>query len=455
LLVQLALHFGTGTDFTRPHVCCCLGGMGFGLSGGMSVDGRLVLLPPLPARRYVDGRVGMTRKFLAGVEEYLRHWRGPVRVVMEPSGQGGTQLDEVAITPAALPFELRLVPFGEDLTPHLRGASVVVAFTSHRQNRLTSLCKRLGVPSVYVTEYTLRTRWQIARAETPNPLRLARRCAWEAAQEHRQRQAIAGASGLQCNGTPTYTAYRALNPRPLLYFDTRTREDMLIPQHALHRRLMRMRSGRPLRLAFSGRLEAMKGAQYLPAVAAALRRQGIDFELSIAGGGRLESHVRREIRRQGLQRHVRLLGVLDFAQELLPWMQREVDLFVCPHVQGDPSCTYLETLACGVPVVGFANEALAGLATIEDVAWTARMADVNRVADLLGRLDHHRDAIEAASLRARRLAGEHTFEATFARRVDHLRQCIDASGHGHGPRPHVGPTVAGPGAAARIPLPRT
>lgn len=392
----------------------------------MRADGRLTLLPGLRAEPHPEGRVGLTRKFLAGVEEYLRHWNGPVRVLMEPSETAGHSLDRVSVRPSRLPFDLRLVSFLDDaLLPLLRDADVVVPFTTHRQNHISFLCRRMGVPSVYVTEYTLRTRFQIARAETPRRTRLWRRCAWEMTQEHQQRRAIRRASGLQCNGTPTFRAYASLNRRPMLYFDTRTRGDMIVPPHVLHHRLAHLHSDRPLRLAFSGRLDPMKGVQHLPHIAHALRQRGTPFQLSIAGGGHLEPALRDEIERLGLQDHVRMLGVLDFHEELLPWMQREVDLFVCPHVQGDPSCTYLETLACGVPIVGFANEALNGLARMHRVAWTSPLGDVERLAQTIHRLSRHPHAIEAAARTARQVALDHTFEATFARRIDHLRRCME------------------------------
>lgn len=31
------------------------------------------------------------------------------------------------------------------------------------------------------------------------------------------------------------------------------------------------------------------------------------------------------------------------------------------HRQGDPSCTYLETYACGMPIVGYNNQAHQGI----------------------------------------------------------------------------------------------
>ncbi len=116
---------------------------------------------------------------------------------------------------------------------------------------------------------------------------------------------------------------------------------MIISRAKLSQRLESFAAGRPIRLAFSGRLIAMKGADHLPRIAAELRRLGVPFEMTICGDGDLRPKIATEVARAGLDACVKLPGVLDFAQQLTPLLQDEIDLFVCPHRQGDPSCTYL------------------------------------------------------------------------------------------------------------------
>jgi glycosyltransferase involved in cell wall biosynthesis len=120
-------------------------------------------------------------------------------------------------------------------------------------------------------------------------------------------------------------------------------------------------------------------------------------------------------------------GVLDFRTELAPLVRDEVDLFVCPHVQGDPSCTYLETFACGVPMVGYDNEAFGGLMTYVDAGWRVPLGDPEAMASAILALDRDRAAIVAKARAARDFAREHTFEATCRRRMEHLRSCMTVS----------------------------
>jgi glycosyltransferase involved in cell wall biosynthesis len=276
---------------------------------------------------------------------------------------------------------------------------------------------------VYGTEYSLKTRRQIINAETGNPLLRARRHLWEWNQERRQRKAIRAATGVQCNGTPTFEAYRALNRNPLLFFDTRTTRDMVIRENDLRQRLAGLGSSRPLRLAFSGRLNRMKGAHYLPRIAERLRSLSVDFTMVICGDGDQVEFLRSELQRRQLADRVDLKGVLDFKTELVPLMQREADLFICPHVQGDPSCTYLETMASAVPIVGFGNEAWQGIVDREEVGEVVRVGDAEGLAQAVARLAAKPERIESLSWNARRMAEAHTFESTFKTRIEHLRAC--------------------------------
>jgi glycosyltransferase involved in cell wall biosynthesis len=377
-----------------------------------------------------SGSFVLTRKFLEGVMEHARHWPGSISVWIERAARPDSNLDHVEVHPTDVPFDLGWIEptdGAQRFARAIESADLVLAALVDKHVVLAELCRAAHTPLVYISEYSVKTREQIVRAETRNPLLRWRRIGYARRMEKRYRQAVAMAAGVQCNGLPTYNAYRSLSERAFLYFDTRVRADQLVDHESLERRLSDMQRNKTIRLAFSGRLIAMKGADHLPLVARELARLNVPFTLDICGGGNLVTRVREDIAQFGLANCVRMRGVLDFERELLPLVSREVDLFVCCHRQGDPSCTYLETYSCGVPIVGYDNEAFAGLASVSNVggpAWVTPLDDPITLARRIADLTQRRDEIAAASHNAVNFAIQHTFEHTMRNRVQHMIECM-------------------------------
>jgi len=273
-----------------------------------------------------------------------------------------------------------------------------------------------------VAEHSLLTRKQMIRAGTWNPLLRWRRTRWMLKQEKLHREAIALAEGIQCNGTPAFETYRELSPSPFLYFDSRVTRQMLADEATLKARTDDMLAGRPLHLVFSGRFTRIKGVDHLPRVAVELKKLNVPFEMALCGNGELLPIVRRNAAKLGVDHLIKFTGPLDFATQLVPFVTQNADLFVCCHRQGDPSCTYLETMSCGVPIAGYDNEALAGIVRESSVGWSTPMERPAELARRVADLNADRSVLASAAFEALRFASGHTFEDTFRKRVEHLHQ---------------------------------
>jgi colanic acid/amylovoran biosynthesis glycosyltransferase len=381
------------------------------------------------------GSAVLTHKFVEGAREYSKHWPGSITVWIQKVDSQDNNLDHVEIHPSEQPFDLRWLSGSSDdrFLPAIRESDLVLAALVPKHVCLADQCGEARVPLTYITEYSVTTRRQIVRSETRNPLLRWRRELWAIQCERKYRRAVRAATSVQCNGTPTFNAYKGINNHALLFFDTRVASDQLISSTDLDRRLADLAQQRPLRLAFSGRLIAMKGVDHLPVVARELLRLGVPVTMDICGGGNLEAQLRADIERMGLVAYVRLRGVLDFATELLPFVSREVDLFVCCHRQGDPSCTYLETYSCGVPIVGYANEAFAGLVDVSGVGgrdWVTPLDDPIALARRIAELSSRRQEIAQAARTARAFAARNTFESTFKSRIAHMLESMSAPSSG-------------------------
>lgn len=389
----------------------------------------LVIVPTVTVTRQ-DGRYILDRKAVAGLQLYSQLWPGRVRCVLRESDHAGA-LFVGAYAPGELPFEVQKLP-PKALIPDelISDSSIVLASADNWLDLpIADQGRRLGVPVCFVIEYILETRLQILAMSEASLVDKAKSAVWTVLTERKRRRAFARSSGLQSNGTPAAQAYSGCAPNTLTFFDTRLAAGQMITGEQLAVKQSRLAKGAPLRLAFSGRLEKMKGADDLIEIAATLDRAGKAFRLDIYGTGSLEADMRAELGNadSALREKVHIHQPVDFDRELVPRLRSEVDLFLCCHRQSDPSCTYLETLGCGVPILGYANRAWRGIVNLADVGWMtpvdARDAMVRRIVDL----DANRAELSGKMQNAQRFAKAHSFEAEFKRRVDHLWRI--AAGH--------------------------
>src|SRR3954469_15928918 len=116
----------------------------------------LVIISSLKAQSLAGGQVGLTRKFVDGVVKASELWPGPVTVIAEPTDRPDSNLDHIAIDPAAQPFALEVLSFQDrsGLTRLLGGEQVVLASLDPNQTHLANLCSAIHVPIVYISEYS-------------------------------------------------------------------------------------------------------------------------------------------------------------------------------------------------------------------------------------------------------------------------------------------------------------
>ncbi len=385
----------------------------------------LIILPVLTAVRGPRGGFVLTEKYMNGAAAYAKHWPGPVTSLVELASHPTTDMDHIEVLPDEALTGIELRPSTQEaLTKRIGNAALVTAFLSPFELKTAELCNRLDVPIAFVSEYTVETDIQIIHAQTRNPLLRFRREIWARGAEKKRRKALKLAAGLQCNGIPTYEAYRDEIANRLLFFDNRVPKDSVISDAELARKSQEMMAGRPLRLIFGGRMIPMKGVTDLAPFADVLRQRDVPFTLDIYGDGPLRPKIEKQIKALDLADHIKLCGIVDFKTGWVPTLQNDADLFICCHPQGDPSSTYSEVMACGLPIAGYDNEAFQGIVAKSQAGWATPMHDLQALADQVTQLHHDRTQLAGAAYDAREFSAQHSFEATMQRRTQHL---IDAS----------------------------
>ena len=389
------------------------------------MNNTLVIIPSVPI--WIEGDlIVFDRKFYDGMLLYVDEWPGVISCIMDNASGPLPPFGVVKKTFNQLPFKLTILKKDQKITyDHIRDAAIVhAAGDSFKQFHISRICQKNKVKCVYSIEYIPETRYQIVDLETDNPIIKLRRYFFIWNGERKRIAAFKAADGIQANGMAAYNEYNSLS-NCVLYFDSRVDSDTMISNNELEARLAKLTQNQQLRLGFSGRLIRMKGADHLVQLAELLKSKGIDFQMSIFGTGDLEEKMIAEINDLNLNDQVSMLGAVDFYKELLPEIKENIDLYVVLHRQSDPSCTYLETTSCGIPIVGYENKSFVGLLQKADVGWSKRIDDLDGIADDIDYLYKNRELIKEKARNCIEFSRAHDFRSTFKKRVAHLRQFVE------------------------------
>lgn len=373
----------------------------------------LLMLAPAPVIRLPDGRLRLDVKYVEGMRAHCALWDGTVSAVV---WEGAASVPFGAdYAPQDLGFDLTVLPAGAKL-PAMQ-ADLIAAPADMAE----ALPLAQGpVPVVFVVEYTIGTRLRIVALDRDRGIaRKAWSALWNLRMEAHRRAAFRRAAGVQCNGYPAFAAYRGLNARAMIYLDGRLRAGMMATPAEM---AAKAAHHGPLRIVHSGRLEPMKGAQDLVPIARALKAAGVAFTLDVFGAGTFEAELRDGAKALGGR--LRLHAPVDFESGLVSWMRAHADLFLSCHRQADPSCTYLESLGCGVPVLGYGNEMWGQMAAASGGGWAVPLGDRRALSDRLIGLAQDRATLNRAATSGLSFAQAHGFETEFAKRMAHFAACL-------------------------------
>jgi glycosyltransferase involved in cell wall biosynthesis len=112
--------------------------------------------------------------------------------------------------------------------------------------------------------------------------------------------------------------------------------------------LVRSQQGRIV-LGNAGRLEPQKGQDLLIKVARKLKAKEYDFEILMAGEGKLKEQLMQKAQQEGVAEQLRFLGFV----ENMPQFLNSIDIFLLPSHWEGFGYVIAEAMYCGKPVIAF------------------------------------------------------------------------------------------------------
>lgn len=362
------------------------------------------------------GRYALDSKALSAVRTYSTLWSGAVTIATKGVATGAATPNDglVWFYPDEEAFDV-FVDENYPLGLRARRPDVLMALHTFAHQELVDL----ELPVVLICENDLMNRQSLMAAINGGLLSRIRSSIGLARRELTMKRMVKKAAGIQCNGFAAWNSYSQLNHEPMTFHDHRIYSkdiDMAIHAKAWDGSV-------PLRLGFSGRLHPIKGPEYVIQLATKLALTHPEISLHIMGSGGVEAELRRVA-----PPNVVFEGYLDFETQWKDIVRERIDLMVLPHVQGDPSCTYFESLGCGAPILGFRNSTLTPLVEQTGAGWAVKRRDVGAMVKVVDGLVANPVLLHEARRKGLAFMQANSYESVSCERIRHLDAVARSSG---------------------------
>lgn len=388
----------------------------------------MMILPTYSPCILEDDVLWVDRKFHIGVCLYAEQLSTKIIVIAPALDDRNKMMDLVEIPVKTLPYLVETV--------RCDGSYRLEAGESERIRKLVErstlvygmglethvYAKYFGIPYVPIVECNLPTQIELARLPVAGALRRAVRAGKAVLDFVGEIRDLRAAHSVHCNGYPIYNQTRRLRDDCLLYLDSRMADNMIIDATRLESRLGEFATGRRARLLYSGRYEALKGAIDVVEVGLELKKRKVDFELDLFGKGIQVEEMRRRVDALGAGDSIRVNDAIPYPQ--LVERSHSSDLFVCCHVQDDPSCTYLEASGSGLPIAGYGNRMWKPFALAAGNGVVTKIGRPRELAEEIERLLSDRPKLFDLSRKSREFALKHTFEKEFEKRMEAVQKIL-------------------------------
>ncbi|HKS16123.1 MAG TPA: glycosyltransferase, partial [Planctomycetota bacterium] len=260
------------------------------------------------------------------------------------------------------------------------------------------LAVRRGLPTVFVqdTDAVLQIRELTAGGSALQRLKWSVYCGL---YERMCRRGVKRSSLSLLKGETLMRRYARFGRRVREFHDTSYTSNEIVPLDTVRERTASLKSTRPLRLVYCGRLIERKGVVEGIRMVAEARKLGARIELDIIGDGPQRDQVRALIESLDVRNGVRMLGSLAYGGGLIKQLATYDALFFTPLGEDTPRMIF-DGYAAGLPLVATTIEYVRERAAADKATVGLPRNDVPAAARVLVEIDGKRDELSALAVRA-------------------------------------------------------
>lgn len=224
------------------------------------------------------------------------------------------------------------------------------------------------------------------------------------------------------HGKETYDTYAPYCRNPQIVHDIHIPKSEHISSQLLKDKLITVQRG-PLRIAYVGRADAMKGSLEWIAAIKDLAAAGVNFQASWLGDGPDLARMREQVVAAGLQDRVDLPGFTNDRKGVLAHL-RDTHIFMfCHKTPESPRCL-IEALVSGAPIVGYHGAFAADLISREGGGILSDLGDTGQLTRNIRALDQDRPKLASLIWEATVAGSIYDDESVFKHRSDLIRQYL-------------------------------
>ncbi|MEP0329809.1 MAG: glycosyltransferase [Anderseniella sp.] len=234
-----------------------------------------------------------------------------------------------------------------------------------------------------------------------------------AVMKYSDRLVVRNAALSLLHGQDTFAYYRRFSQNPYLVHDIHIAKSDRIAQEALIDRL-ETRERKHLKVAYAGRVEAIKGPEHwVPAIAETIEL-GTKVTANWYGIGSLLDEQMANVESMGLGKDIIFNGWVDH-KDIISKL-KSADVFVFTHMTEESPRCLIEALSAGLPLVGFEGAYVRDLIGESKAGILVSRGDMHALAKALKTLADDPEKLVMMSIAAREVAKPLNDEDVFAER---------------------------------------
>ncbi len=218
------------------------------------------------------------------------------------------------------------------------------------------------------------------------------------------------------HGKETFDTYAPYCRKPEIVHDIHINKSEHISPQALNLKVGSANQG-PLKIAYVGRADAMKGSLEWAEVLKKLAQFGVDFKACWLGEGPELLLMKKQIKVAGLQDRVELPGYTNDRKMILNRL-RDAHIFLfCHKTPESPRCL-IEALVSGTPIVGYDGAFAQDLISGGDGGLLSDLGDTSELSRNVEDLNRNRDKLAAMIAAAAKAGAKFDDESVFRHRSE-------------------------------------